>query len=80
VEGGGGSILWARQLSGEGLHLKKWRVIVRNLPFLVTEEVVRREMGGVGFVWNVSLPTTPEGRSPSSCEILFLNAMQGFKL
>lgn len=27
--------LWARQVSGEGLHLKKWRLIIRNLAFKV---------------------------------------------
>ncbi len=28
--------LWARQLSGEGLHQKRWRLVVRNLPFTVS--------------------------------------------
>lgn len=27
--------IWARQVSGEGLHLKKWRLIIRNLAFKV---------------------------------------------
>lgn len=33
--GGPVSQLWARQVSGEGLHMKKWRLILRNLAFQV---------------------------------------------
>ena len=35
-EGDGGQHVWARQVSGEGLHLKKWRLIIRNLAFKVS--------------------------------------------
>lgn len=28
--------LWARQVTGEGAHHKKWRIIIRNLSFQVT--------------------------------------------
>ena len=34
--GAEGLLLWARQVSGEGAHLKKWRLILRNLPFNVS--------------------------------------------
>lgn len=28
--------LWAREVKGEGAHVKQWRVILRNLPFQVS--------------------------------------------
>jgi nucleolar protein 4 len=36
-EGGGeeGGALWARVVAGEGAQVKKWRIILRNLPFQV---------------------------------------------
>ena len=59
-DGGGATTattLWARQVSGDGLYLKKHRVVVRNLPFDASEEDVRGVFGGRGFfLWEVTLP------------------------
>ncbi|CAD7703982.1 unnamed protein product [Ostreobium quekettii] len=53
--------LWCRQVSGEGAHLKKWRLIIRNLPFQVTEEAVREVLQAAGFVWQLDLPRKEDG-------------------
>eukprot|EP00899_Mesostigma_viride_P018757 jgi/Mesvir1/26883/Mv20617-RA.1 len=59
----GGAVAWARQLAGEGIHWKKWRVIARNLPFTDTEADVRRLFSKAGFVWDLQLPKNAQGKS-----------------
>ena len=52
--------LWARQVSGEGLHLKRWRVVVRNLSFKANEADLRIAFAPAGFVWEVTV--RPDGK------------------
>lgn len=54
--------LWARQVSGEGLHLKRWRVVVRNLSFKATEDDLRTAFAPAGFVWEVTVPRGADGK------------------
>jgi len=58
----GGVSLWARQVSGEGLHLKRWRVVVRNLSFNVNEQDLRSAFAPAGFVWEVTIPRASDGK------------------
>lgn len=65
--------LWARQLGGEGAHVKRWRLIVRNLAFTVTEEDLRNAFASAGFVWEVKVPRTPDGKSRGFAFVGFLS-------
>ena len=50
--------LWGRMLAGEGASPRRWRVIVRNLPFTTKAEQLMEVMGEVGFVWELNVPRT----------------------
>jgi nucleolar protein 4 len=55
------TVLWARQVSGEGALLKRWRVIVRNLAFSVDAPALRAALAPAGFVWELNIPRRPDG-------------------
>mmetsp|Transcript_2923 Transcript_2923/g.7844 ORF Transcript_2923/g.7844 Transcript_2923/m.7844 type:complete len:706 (-) Transcript_2923:173-2290(-) len=56
-------VLWARQVAGEGARVKKWRVIVRNLPWKTNEAMLRAALEpAAGFVWELAIPRGPDGR------------------
>lgn len=59
----GESRLWARQVSGEGQHHKKWRLIVRNLSFKVTDEELKKHLSSAGFVWDAKIVRDNAGAS-----------------
>ncbi|KAG7673445.1 hypothetical protein Ndes2526B_g03108 [Nannochloris sp. 'desiccata'] len=60
--GTAGVSLWARQVSGEGLHLRRWRVVIRNLSFNATEQDLRSAFAPAGFVWEVTVPRGADGK------------------
>jgi nucleolar protein 4 len=58
---GPATVLWARQVSGEGALLKKWRLIIRNLAFSVDEAALRGLLAPAGFVWELNILRRPDG-------------------
>ena len=59
----GKPLLWARALAGEGATPRRWRVIVRNIPFSANEDDLMQLMSEAGFVWEISLPRVPKDSS-----------------
>lgn len=63
VRGYDGTVrLWARQLGGEGALVRRWRLIVRNVAFRATEELLLRTFNTAGFVWDLHIPKAEDGR------------------
>jgi nucleolar protein 4 len=56
-----GICLWARQLGGEGAQVRRWRLIIRNVAFSASEQVLRRLFSTAGFVWDLHIPIGENG-------------------
>lgn len=72
----GGGKLWARQLGGEGAKLKRWRVIVRNLPFNAEAEDLRNAFRACGLIWEITIPHKADGSVRGFAFVGFISAKQ----
>lgn len=70
--------VWARQVSGDGKHLKKFRVVVRNLPFNVQEKDLRAAFGDLA-IWEVTIPRNAEGHSRGFAFVGFITKSDTLK-
>lgn len=53
------------------LQVRRWRLIVRNLPFKATEQIISKEFSAAGFVWECRLPRNEKGQSRGFCFVAF---------
>lgn len=45
-----------------GVQVKRWRIIVRNLPFGISEGDLIELLSPSGFVWTASIPKFADGK------------------
>eukprot|EP00898_Chlorokybus_atmophyticus_P007494 jgi/Chlat1/7746/Chrsp66S07326 len=74
-----GCTVWARQLGGEGAHLKQLRLILRNLPFQVKSAELQELCSAVGFVWDLKVPVEANGRGKGFAFVTYTSKSDAIK-